>query len=85
MPPKNTIEDLRNHLFETLERLKDEDDPMDITRAQAVAEVAKVIVESAKVEVAYTRATGENSATKFIPIEAEDRRLLPPSRRAPVS
>jgi hypothetical protein len=46
---RNKIDDLRNHLFETLEALKDDEKPMDLDRARAVAEVAKVIVESAKV------------------------------------
>lgn len=64
--PKNKIEDLRNHLFETLEALKDKDAPMDIDRAKAVADVARVIVDSAKVEVAMIEATGAVS-TGFIP------------------
>ena len=54
---KNRMQDLRNHLFETLEALKDEDKPMDVARALAVAEVAGVLIESAKVEVAFIRAT----------------------------
>lgn len=53
---KNRVEDLRNHLFETIERLKDEEKPMEIDRARAVSEVARVIVESAKVEVDHLRA-----------------------------
>lgn len=65
--PKNKIDDLRNHLFETLEALKDEEKPMDIERARAVADVAKVIVESAKVEVAFLKTTGALSASGFIP------------------
>ena len=69
MPPRNKITDLRNHLFETLEALRDEEKPMDIARAQAVADVAKVIVESAKVEVAYLRVTGGISGTGFMPDE----------------
>ena len=48
---KNKIQDLRDHLFATLEALQDKDEPMDIDRARAVADVAKVIVDSAKVEV----------------------------------
>ncbi len=52
-PIKNKNEDLRNHLFETIESLKDKDDPMDIDRAKAVAQVAQVMIESAKVEVKY--------------------------------
>ena len=30
---KNKIQDLRDHLFETLEALKDKDEPMDVARA----------------------------------------------------
>lgn len=48
--PKNKIEDLRNHLFATLEALQDEDDPMEVERAKTIADVAQVIVNSAKIE-----------------------------------
>lgn len=57
--PKNKIEDLRNHLFATLESLRDEEKPMEIERAKAIADVARVIVDSAKVEVNFIEATGE--------------------------
>ena len=63
---KNKIEDLRNHLFETLEQLKDKDKPMDIERAMAIAKVAGVVVESAKVEVKYLETLG-GRGTGFIP------------------
>ena len=49
---------------------------MDITRAKAIADVAKVIVESAKVEVDYINATNGLSGTGFIPDDT-----LPPERR----
>jgi len=65
--PRNKIEDLRNHLFETLEALKDTDNPMPIDRARAVADVARVIVESAKVEVDFLRVTGGTKSTDFLP------------------
>lgn len=52
------IDDLRSHLFETLEGLKDKANPMDIERAKAVATVAGVIVDSAKVEVEHLKLTG---------------------------
>lgn len=55
---KNKIEDLRNHLFVTLEALLDESKPMDLDRAKAVADVAQVLVNSAKVEVDFIKATG---------------------------
>jgi hypothetical protein len=64
--PKNKIEDLRNHLFATIEALLDEENPMDIERARAVSDVANVVINSAKVEVMYMRLTGSNG-TNFIP------------------
>ena len=69
---KNKIEDLRDHLFETLEALKDPEKPMDLDRAKAIAGVAKEIIASAKVEVDYLRVTGNVSGSGFIP---DDRRL----------
>jgi hypothetical protein len=55
---KNKIEDLRNHLFATLEDLRDAEKPMDIERAQAIADVAQVIVNSGKVENDHIKLTG---------------------------
>ena len=56
---KNKITDLRNHLFATLEALQDPDNPMDIDRARAVADVGQVIVNSVKVEVDFIRAISD--------------------------
>jgi len=53
---KNKIEDLRNHLFVAIEQLMDKENPMPLDRAQTVADVAQVIVNSAKVEVDFLRA-----------------------------
>ena len=66
---KNGITDLRNHLFAALEALQDEDKPMDIDRAKAISDVAQTIINSAKVEVDYMKATGRPSATGFIEID----------------
>jgi hypothetical protein len=63
---KNKIEDLRDHLFETIEALKDSEKPMDIERAKAIADVSQVIVNSAKVEVDFIRATDAAQDTGFI-------------------
>lgn len=71
MPAKNKIDDLRNHLFETLEALKDDEKPMDLDRARAVAEVARVIVDSAKVEVDFLKVTGAVKSTDFLPSDDE--------------
>ena len=54
----NNIESLRQHLFETLAALKDKTNPMDIERAKAISDVAQVIINTAKVEVEYSKATG---------------------------
>lgn len=64
---KNKIEDLRNHLFATLEALQDKDNPMDIQRAKAIAEVAGVIVDSAMVECKYAEIVGGTPGTNFLP------------------
>lgn len=66
---KNRIEDLRNHLFATIEALLDEDDPMDIARAKAVSNAAQAIINSAKVEVDFLKVTGSIEGTGFIPYE----------------
>jgi hypothetical protein len=62
---QNKIEDLRNHLFATLEELRDKDKPMEIDRAKAISSVANSIIESAKVEVKFLELTGGNG-TGFI-------------------
>jgi hypothetical protein len=51
-------------MFETIEGLLDKDEPLEIKRAEAVAKVGTVIVNSAKVEVDFMKAVGievENS------------------------
>lgn len=60
---KNKMTDLRNHLFATLEALQDKDDPMEVDRAMAVAKVGSVLVESAKVEVAFINVMGTDAKT----------------------
>jgi hypothetical protein len=80
---KNKIDDLRNHLFETLEALKDDEKPMDITRAKAIADVARVIVDSAKVEVSFLKVSGALRSTDFLPdgdTGREESRQLPAAR-----
>jgi len=62
---KNKIEDLHNHLFATLEALQDPDKPMEIARAKVIADVAQVVINSAKVEVDFIKAT-DAKGTGFI-------------------
>lgn len=63
---KNSIVDLRNHLFATLEALQDKDEPMDIERAKTIALVSGKLIDSAKVEVQYLEVTGQRGSS-FIP------------------
>lgn len=79
---RNKIEDLRDHLFETLERLKDEDDPMDLERAETIAKVGQTIINSAKVEVDFLRITGGAEGSGFIP-DGKRRELPEGERREP--
>jgi hypothetical protein len=67
---RNKMTDLRNHLFETLEALKDEDKPMELARARAISEVAQTIIDSAKVEVEFLNVMGSDSGSEFF--EAPD-------------
>lgn len=52
---KNKLTDLRNHLFETLEALKDKKDPMDLERARVIGEVARGLIDTARVEIQYRK------------------------------
>jgi len=71
---KNKIEDLRNHLFAQLERLGDDEEMLDskkleveLSRAKAIADVAQVIVNSAKVEVDFMKNCKNGPANMPIP------------------
>lgn len=80
---KNKISDLRDHLFETLEALKDKDQPMDIERARAISDVAQVIINTAKVEVDLVKAVGGSApggAFFNLPEESRDLPKLPQSQ-----
>jgi len=63
---KNRLQDLRDHLFETLEGLKDEEKPMDIDRARAVAEVSHAIINSAKLELRFLELKGQEAESDFL-------------------
>lgn len=52
------ITDLRTHLLNTLSDLRNRDNPMEPDRARAVAQVAAVLVDSARVEIDYIKVTG---------------------------
>ncbi len=76
---KNKIEDVRNHLFAILEGLADPDPekPIPLDRAKAAVEVAQAIINTAKVEVDYLKATGQRSGTRFFPEPQPSQIALP--------
>jgi hypothetical protein len=80
---KNKMSDLRNHLFETLEALKDEEKPMEITRAKAISDVAQTIINSAKAEIEFMEATGEMVAQEFFEVPSDVPRLARGRRSLP--
>lgn len=52
------IEDLRNTLIDMIKALNDKDAVVDLDRAKVAAELAQVVVNSAKAEVDFMRVTG---------------------------
>lgn len=51
-----TISDLREALFDTLQKVKD--GTIDLDKARAVNDLGKTLIDSAKVEIDYLRTTG---------------------------
>ena len=56
------INEVRQSLLDTLKDLRSKDQPMDIERAKAVATVASVLVDTARVENDYLKITGQDSS-----------------------
>jgi hypothetical protein len=63
---RNKIEDLRDHLFEIIEMLKEND--MELDKAKTIADIAQVIINSAKVEVDMMKVVHGNGSG-FIPAD----------------
>lgn len=62
---KNKMADLRDHLFETIEALKDKDAPLDPARAKAICEVGQTIINTAKVEIDLLKVVDGKHASPF--------------------
>lgn len=64
----SNLDTLRNHMFETLQGLKD--GTIDVEKAKVMGEIGQVLINTAKVEVDYIRANnGGNS--KFLTSEVK--------------
>jgi hypothetical protein len=57
------IDQVRQSLLDTLSDLRNKEQPMDIERAKAVAQVASVLVDTAKVENEYLKITGQDNSS----------------------
>lgn len=72
------ITQMREHLMATLASLRDRENPMEPDRARAVAQVAGVLMDSAKVEIEYIKATGADRSD-FLEPEATNPSLPAPN------
>jgi hypothetical protein len=73
---KNDINAVRESLFATLRGLSCKENPMDIDRAKAICETSQAIINTAKLEVDFMKATGLQLSSGFIPTEAPPARGL---------
>lgn len=63
----DTLTDLRQIMFQTLRGLQDKEKPLDLESAKAITDTAQVIINSAKVEVDYIKATGAKDSGFITP------------------
>jgi len=76
---KNTIEDLRGHLFDTIQLLKE--GKIEASTAKAITNAASEILKSAKTEVEFIKTLGGiGEGTGFIPLEPRKPELPAPGK-----
>lgn len=67
---KNKIEHLRDHLFEAIELLKDEESSMTVDKAEAIASLSQQIINTAKLEIDFAKTVdsmnGLSTPTEFL-------------------
>lgn len=63
---KNKINDLRDHLFEVIEKLQEGDESMSIEKAQTISMVANTIINSARAEVEYMKVSGQDKSEQSL-------------------
>lgn len=76
---KHKISDLRGHLFDVIERLKDPkaDAPMDTKTAEAICLAAKRLVDTAEVELKFREQLGRDlEASEFLELSKKRRPRL---------
>lgn len=68
----SNISTVRQHLLDTLADLRNRENPMEIERAKAIAQVAGVLIDSAKVEVEFIKATSADKSDFIQPEEVAE-------------
>lgn len=66
---KNSLQDLNNYLFESLERINDDDLEKEIKRSEAVTKVASTIINNTEVQLKalqYADEYGYNNSGKHL-------------------
>lgn len=65
-PPSDgaTIKDVRGTLYEAMRAVRA--GTLDVERAKQIADLGRVLVDTAKAEVDYLRVTGESAHTGFV-------------------
>jgi hypothetical protein len=76
MSKSTHIEAVRQSLMDTLADLRNRENPMDIDRAKAVAHVASVLVDTAKVEIDFLKMTGQDQSS-FLSLPSEPKDDIP--------
>lgn len=77
----NDINELRKILFSALKDLSDKEKPMELDRAKAIADMGRVLVDTARVEVAFLKETGALKSTDFLPTGVRELPPTPPQQR----
>ena len=83
MAVKNRITDLRNHMFEAIELLLDPESNFDASKGNAIAQLSKQVIESAKVEIQAAKLMGlpdlgtDFIETSTIPYREPEKQLTP--------
>jgi hypothetical protein len=77
---RNKISDLRDHLFASLERIDDdyltpEQIKAEVDKAKAIAQIGSVIINSAKVEIDFIKATGRIDSASEIFKSVDQKKL----------
>ena len=76
-----TMDDLRSVIFETIDDVRKS--KIDATTAKAISELAQNVINSAKAEADYARATGQAVRSGLISTEPAAHTLPPPAAEAP--